>query len=173
MNFTFSRTVPTGAVKMMEEGLDSARVVDSLERCIQRGVSGVIIVHANKSDTIYRLAGEKKIALFYSPKPLRPRVFAGGEIMEIEDYETSLHYQDCQNEIREHMWLSTIGQRLRKLIGIPNQYYYVPPEKAEEVGVMVKRGERPKEIIAYLGLESRVTSKKEMKVRVGETGYSR
>ncbi len=173
MNFTFSGTVPTGAVKMMEEGLDNARVVDSLERCIQRGMSGVIIVHANKSDTIYRLASEREIALFYSPKPLRPRVFAGGEIIEIEDYETSLHYDDSQNTIREHIWLSTIGQRLRKLIGIPNQYYHVPPEKAEEVGAMVKRGERPKEIIAYLGLESRVTSKKEMKVRVGEIGYCR
>lgn len=160
----FLKKVPEGAVRVMEAMLASRKVISSLEALLKREGKARVFVHANGSESIYRLAGEGRLALFYSPLPVVPKIVTENNLSAYEDGETSYHIS-CPatiNFTRKQIFLSSCFQNLRKVLRKPREYYFVHPGKAIEAGRMIREKTSPERIISYLGLENRVITFKEI-----------
>lgn len=170
MGYHFLREVSQSAVSDISQVLDSSKVIDSIERRIDAGVKTVVVVHANNSNSIYRLAAEGKITLFYSPTPVSPKIMSDKQMVTFEGNDVTLHYAEDHATVeytKEHLYLSNWLQYLRRLIKKEHEYYFVPPQKAPSVREMIKRKESPQKIVSYLELENKVTSKEGIYAKSG------
>lgn len=170
MVLSSSKEVPEEAVKAMESNWGNKEFVDSVVRASE--ILGPIpnVVHANGHPTIYSLASQGVVALFYSPKPVMPKLISEDSVVAytdnvfdaIEMRENPFEAQAA----KRHFELSNLGQLVRRISGRPHEYYFVPPEKALTVGEMIRDRKPPQEIVWYLGLENRVTSRNGMTAKI-------